>query len=168
MVRLALALACALGLSSVVYARTGDTLAGTVSVVDGDTLDLHGQRIRLWGVDAPESRQLCRVDGQPWRCGQAAALALSDHIGRRVVHCEELDTDRWKRIVARCRVAGDDLGAWLVGQGLALAFVRYSEDYVADEARARAGRRGIWKGTFAPPWEWRRDRNAPMITAAAG
>ena len=167
MVRLVLALACTLGLSSIAHARTGDTVAGTVSVVDGDTLDLHGQRIRLWGIDAPESWQLCSVDGKPWRCGQAAALALSDRIGRGTVRCEERDVDRWKRIVARCRIGSDDLGAWLVGQGLALAFVRYSEDYVAEEAEARAARRGIWRGAFSPPWEWRRDRNAPMITAAA-
>ncbi len=80
-----------------------------------------GQRIRLHGIDAPESRQLCRLDGKPWQCGKDAANALADKIARRAVTCEDLGRDRYKRIIARCTVAGEDMGAWMVSEGLALA-----------------------------------------------
>src|SRR4029453_9677723 len=73
---------------------------GRASVIDGDTIEIHGQRIRLFGIDAPESRQTCEANGQTYRCGQQAALSLADHVGQRTVACEERDTDRYGRIVA--------------------------------------------------------------------
>jgi endonuclease YncB( thermonuclease family) len=133
-------------------------VAGVVSVIDGDTIEVHGQRIRLHGIDAPESRQLCRLDGKPWQCGKDAANVLADKIDRRPVMCEDLGRDRYKRIIARCTVAGEDMGAWMVSQGLALAYRRYSVDYVHEEADAQAARRGIWASEFVPPWEWRRGK----------
>jgi endonuclease YncB( thermonuclease family) len=69
-------------------------ITGTASVIDGDTIDIHGQRIRLHGIDAPESRQTCVADGEVWRCGQQAALALFDFIGRSPVACQEQGEDR--------------------------------------------------------------------------
>ncbi len=81
--------------------------AGTASVIDGDTIEIQGQRIRLHGIDAPESRQLCRLDGKPWQCGKDAANALAEKIARRPVTCEDLARDRYKRIIGRCTVAGD-------------------------------------------------------------
>jgi len=151
-----LAVAVALGLLSLPVARPdGPVLAGTASVIDGDTIEIHGQRIRLHAIDAPEARQTCTRDGAPWRCGQAAALALSDRIGRRPVRCEQTDIDRYRRIVARCSVGGVDLGGWLVGQGLAVAYRQYGRDYVAVETEARAARRGMWAGAFVMPWDWR-------------
>lgn len=156
----ALALAVALGLLSLPAADpTGPVLAGTASVIDGDTIEIHGQRIRLHAIDAPEARQTCTREGAPWRCGQAAALALSERIGRRPVRCEQTDIDRYRRIVARCSVGGVDLGGWLVGRGLAVAYRRYGRDYVAAEAEARESRRGIWAGRFAMPWDWRASRS---------
>ncbi len=133
-------------------------VAGVASVIDGDTLEIHGQRIRLHGIDAPESGQLCRLDGKPWQCGKDAANALADKIARRPVTCEDLGRDRYKRIIARCTVAGEDMGAWMVSRGLALAYRRYSLDYVDDEVDARAARRGIWASQFVKPWEWRRGK----------
>ncbi len=133
-------------------------VAGIASVIDGDTIEVHGQRIRLHGIDAPESRQLCLSDGKPWRCGKDAANALADKIARRPVTCEDLGRDRYNRIIGRCIVAGEDINAWMVSQGLALAYRRYSLDYVDEEADARAARRGIWAGEFVKPWEWRRGK----------
>ena len=130
-------------------------IVGRASVVDGDTLEIHAQRIRLHGIDAPESAQLCTIGGKPYRCGQRAALALADHIGARTVRCEERDVDRYQRVVAVCSVAGEDLGAWMVRQAWALAFRRYSLDYLDDEREAREARRGMWAGEFTTPWEWR-------------
>ncbi len=132
--------------------------AGVASVIDGDTIEVHGQRIRLRGIDAPESRQLCRLDGKPWQCGKDAANALADKIARRSVTCEDLGRDRYKRIVGRCTVAGEDLEKWMVANGWALAYRRYSEDYVDEEADAQAARRGIWAGEFVKPWKWRRGK----------
>ena len=133
-------------------------LIGQVSVVDGDTLELHGQRIRIFGIDAPESSQLCEAKtGKPWRCGAAAANALSTFIASRPVECMPRDRDRYQRVVAQCQVAGMDIGAWLVGSGWALAFRRYSTDYVLAETRAAQGRRGIHDSYFVAPWDYRRD-----------
>ncbi len=82
-------------------------MAGTASVIDGDTIEVHGQRIRLHGIDAPESRQLCFIDGKLWPWGKDAANALADKIARRPVTCENLGRDRYKRIIGRCTVAGE-------------------------------------------------------------
>ncbi len=118
-------------------------MAGTASVIDGDTIEVHGQRIRLHGIDAPESRQLCRLAGEPWRCGKDAANALADKIARRLVTCEDLGRERYKRIIARCAVAGEDLEKWMVANGWALAHRRHTLDYVDEEAGAQAARRGL-------------------------
>jgi endonuclease YncB( thermonuclease family) len=96
-------------------------VTGQASVIDGDTLEIHGQRIRLHGIDAPESGQLCHIGGKRWRCGKVAANVLAGLISRRRVTCQERDRDRCGRVVAVCRVQGENLGAWLVGNGLASA-----------------------------------------------
>jgi endonuclease YncB( thermonuclease family) len=140
-------------------AVAAETIAGTASVIDGDTLEVQGKRIRLHGIDAPESAQLCQdAAGKDWRCGQRAALALSDRIARRPVSCEVKDTDRYGRSVAACSAGGESLNAWMVANGWAMAYRQYSKDYVDAEATARAGRAGIWAGTFQPPWDWRKDK----------
>ncbi len=72
--------------------------------------------------------------------------------------CEDLGRDRYDRIIAKCTVAGEDLGEWMVAQGWALAYRRYSLDYVDEETEARAARHGIWAGEFVRPWEWRRGK----------
>ncbi len=131
-------------------------IAGVASITDGDTLEIHGERIRLYGIDAPESRQLCTLDGKPWMCGKDAANALADWIGRRPATCEELDRDRYDRIVARCTVAGEDLGEWLVSRGWAVAYYQYSYEYERAEHHAKTRRLGIWASEFELPWEWRR------------
>jgi endonuclease YncB( thermonuclease family) len=150
----AIPLVALVGCAGAAHADVG----GRASVIDGDTLEVHGERVRLFGIDAPESRQLCTVAGQPYRCGQQAALALADYLAQRTVRSEERDRDRYGRIVAVCFVGEEDVQAWLVEQGWALAFRRYSTDYVGEEDAARAARRGIWRGTFEAPWEWRAAR----------
>src|SRR5258707_11970865 len=104
-----------------------DDLAGQVSVIDGDTLEIHGTRIRLWGIDAPESSQLCRgEDSLQYRCGAKAANDLDAFIARRPVGCIPISLDRYGRTVALCSVGGVDLGEWLVSNGLALDWPQYS------------------------------------------
>lgn len=135
-----------------------DPIAGRASVIDGDTIEIHGERIRLEGIDAPESRQICTDSstGEQIRCGQRAAIWLSEWIGAKPVTCTEAGRDRYNRMLAHCTVAGHDIGAAMVSAGWALAYVRYSAEYVDQEARARDAKAGIWQWEFTPPWEWRR------------
>ncbi len=131
-------------------------ISGPAVVVDADTIAVRTTRIRLSGIDAPESGQTCRAAGQSWPCGEQATEALTDRIGDQAVQCEERDRDSFGRIVAVCQLAGQDLNAWLVAQGWAMAYRQFSEAYVAEEAAAAAAGRGIWRGQFVAPWEWRR------------
>ncbi len=161
-----LVVACIGLLAAAFSPATYAQLSGPASVTDGDTLKVSGHRVRLHGIDAPESAQTCRAEGKPWSCGTAAATALRKRLARRPVACKERDRDSYGRIVAVCRVAGEDVNAWMVSQGWALAYRKYSPDYVPQERGAKAARRGLWRGAFVPPWDWRRgDRlQGPVLT----
>ncbi|OYW61974.1 MAG: hypothetical protein B7Z30_00560 [Rhizobiales bacterium 12-68-15] len=139
-------------------ALAAEPVVGRATVIDGDTLEIHGERIRIDGIDAPESRQTChdRATEEDVRCGQHAALWLSDLIGAQTVTCQEAGRDRYKRMLAHCEVAGQDVGAAMVEAGWALAYVRYSREYEAQEERARNAKAGIWQWKFVAPWDWRR------------
>ena len=142
-------------------------LSGRARVIDGDTIELGTARVRLFGIDAPESAQSCLARGQRWPCGGEATRALAKRIGSRAVMCEERDRDRYGRIVAVCRVEGEDVNAWMAARGWAFAYRKYSTSYVAEEAAARAAQRGIWQGDVVAPWDWRRgERLAGGRTAA--
>src|ERR1700738_1069821 len=104
-----------------------DDLTGQASIIDGDTLEVRGTRVRLWGIDAPESDQLCRNQGsEHYRCGQKAANDLDAFIEHRPVECVEVDRDQYKRAVAVCTVAGVDLAEWLVKNGGAVDWAHKS------------------------------------------
>lgn len=134
------------------------TISGTASVIDGDTIEIHGQRIRISAIDAIESRQPCILaGGNHWNCGRDAAFALSDKIGRAPLACEVKDIDRYGRSVAVCGLDGEDIGAWMVENGWAVAYRRYGTEYVAAEGRARAAGLGIWRSEFQMPWDWRKE-----------
>lgn len=128
---------------------------GRATVIDGDTLEVAGVRVRLWGIDAPESRQTCLRAEIAYPCGHLATLHLRALVGGQEVTCAPRTRDRYGRTVALCRVEARDLGAAMVRAGWALAFVRYSRDYLGEENEARLGRLGQWAGSFTPPWEWR-------------
>jgi endonuclease YncB( thermonuclease family) len=134
-----------------------DDLIGQASVVDGDTLEIHGTRIRLWGIDAPESSQLCRnEESDQYRCGAVSANSLDQFIAGRPVNCSPISLDRYGRTVARCAVGEADLGQWLVSNGLALDWPQYSKGRYGDAQRsAEQGGVGIWKGTYVEPWLYR-------------
>lgn len=134
-------------------------VAGVAVVVDGDTLVIGETRVRLEGIDAPESAQTCqrRWFGS-WACGAAATAHLARLIGDRPVSCAPRGYDKYGRTLATCFADGRDLNAMMVRQGYAWAFVRYSTTYVREEAQARAEALGIWQGEATPAWEFRAGR----------
>ena len=133
------------------------TITGQASVIDGDSLEIHGQRIRLSGVDAPESDQLCRGDDSlQYRCGTKAANELALLIAGMPVSCKGVDVDRYKRVVAVCSVGGQDIGERLVRAGLALDWPRYSKGkYAGAQKEAERAGRGVWAGSYVVPWDYR-------------
>ena len=139
------------------------TVTGRASVTDGDTLEIRDVDIRLHGIDAPESAQTCIAGGQRWPCGRRSANALAAKIDRGTVRCEGRDRDRYGRLIAVCYAGGTDLNAWLVRNGWALAYRRYSRDYVPEERQAQAEGAGIWRGEFVAPWEWRRGQRLGAV-----
>jgi endonuclease YncB( thermonuclease family) len=132
------------------------TFTGIPKITDGDTIRIGNTRIRLHGIDAPETKQTCTADGKVWRCGWEATNALANIVGRHWVTCSKRDVDRYVRVVAVCRAGPIELGAWMVSEGLAVAYRRYSMDYVRDEDEARKAGRGVWRGKFVMPWVWRK------------
>ncbi len=151
------ALAAAMLAAGLALPASAETISGQARVVDGDTLAVAGQRVRLRGIDAPETRQTCRRNGRRWACGKAATRAMRRLIGRNPVRCEVSGRDRYGRAIAACFAAGRDLQQELVRQGLALAYRRYSTRYAPEEDAARAERIGLWSGEFTKPWRWRRE-----------
>lgn len=150
---------------SAMAAQSDNAWTGQVSVIDGDTLGMGKQRFRLHGIDAPESGQPCKHSKRgTWRCGQQAALALADKIGRSHVTCRETDKDRYGRIVAICAQGSQDLNQWMVRSGWAVEYLKYSRDYAADEAAAKQANRSIWSGEFVSPSAWRRGERLDAST----
>ncbi|MFZ1682210.1 MAG: thermonuclease family protein [Rhizobiaceae bacterium] len=124
---------------------------GAVTLADGDSLVLAGERVRLRGLDAPEFGQSCRRDGQDYACGRSARAELARLIGKSAVTCTGWERDKYNRLLARCTAGGIDLNRALVKNGWAVSY----GDYAAEEADARAARRGLWAGEFDRPSAWR-------------
>jgi endonuclease YncB( thermonuclease family) len=135
-------------------------IVGKAWVIDGDTVDISWPRgrarVRLLGIDAPESGQSCTDSlKREWPCGHAATRALVERIAGQSLGCESAGLDRYRRVLATCRLPdGSDVNAWLVREGWALAY-GFTTPYRSEEAEAKAARRGIWSGTFVAPWDWR-------------
>jgi endonuclease YncB( thermonuclease family) len=149
----------AVAIAALVWRRgeaVGPLIAGHVVVVDGDSLSIGNKSVRLAGIDAPELGQSCtRPDNTEWGCGLEAKRELARRIGDDPVSCRQIEIDPYDRIIAICTAAnGSDLAAEMVRSGYALADARDGL-YLQDEAPARTARKGMWSGSFRPPWEWR-------------
>ena len=131
-------------------------ISGTARIIDGDTIDVGDVRIRLEGIDAPEKGQRCaRRWFGTWGCGEMAIKQLNRMLAGRTVSCEARGHDKYGRVLGVCSVDGDDINARLVRDGLAWAFVKYSQRYVREEAEARASKRGVFATVNQPPWDYR-------------
>jgi len=147
----AFALVVAIG-AAAEWLQRKEVLVGAARVVDGDTLALRGDRVRLIGMDAPELAQTCERKGKSWPCGATARVALVEMLQRGDLFCTSSSRDGYGRRLARCTVGGVDLGERMVRLGLAVAT---DGSYAAAEAEARAARHGLWAGPFQPPKEYR-------------
>lgn len=127
-------------------------LDGPVRIVDGDSLEVGGERVRLEGIDAPELDQRCGLAAKDWACGTSARAALRKAVGRDAVTCRPVGTDRYGRSVSVCEAGGRDLGAAMVGEGLAVAT---GFAYAREQEEARRAKRGLWSGPFEEPASWR-------------
>lgn len=146
-------IAAALGVTAVVTVALSDVhlaFSGYVEyVTDGDTLRMNGQRIRLWGIDAPEMSQ---------PLGLQAKLKLSAFVGDQRILCHDKGQDRYKRMVAQCFLNGTDIGSWMVSQGYALDYTKYSGGfYRKQEDEARSERLGMHAGSYVAPEQWRQE-----------
>jgi endonuclease YncB( thermonuclease family) len=148
-------------------AQTASIISGTAIVTDGDTIKISNSKIRIHGIDAPESKQTCKLPDETIRCGALATEAMKKLVNGNKVNCQQTDTDRYGRVVAICRANGVDVGQRLVQTGWAVAYRRYSTRYVADEDAARAGKLGMWQGEFVKPWDWRRGVRLQLSSAAS-
>jgi len=146
----------ALALLAIVLGAQGEGLDGAAHVVDGDSLVVAGQKVRLYGIDAPEWNQICQRDGADWLAGRAAAAWLRRQAEGQTVHCVVEDEDRrYQRRVATCFLGKTELNRAIIQAGWAFAYRRYSDRYRADETAARAARRGVWQGVCDFPEAWR-------------
>ncbi|MHA6686898.1 thermonuclease family protein [Mesorhizobium sp. A556] len=152
---------------------SGPSLTGRATVIDGDTIEIAGQRIRFNGIDAPESSQRCQnAAGKAYACGRKAAKALDEFLAvSRPVTCQFVEWDQYGRFVGNCvRADGRSVQEWVVANGHALDWPRYSNGaFAAQEAPAKISRLGVWQGEFQKPWEWRvaqRRQSEPAAVAA--
>lgn len=146
------------------------SLTGTARVIDGDTILVRGERLRLHGIDAPEMDQMYLLGGKWLPSGIIAASVLETLTAGIILRCEAVERDRYDRLIVKCYSSnGIDICQRLVSAGWALAYRRYSMDYVQAEQQARVAKRGLWKGRFMKPWSWRQmnARRAETLAVAA-
>ena len=127
-------------------------------VVDGDTIQLNGEKIRFTGIDTPELKQTCLKEGVKDLCGVKAKQILNDKIGKNDVECISEGKDQYKRTLAECFVNNESLSSYLVRSGYAFAYRRYSKKFVPDEDFARINKIGMWSMEFDYPWDYRKSK----------
>ncbi len=138
---------------------------GIPKVVDGDTIHIKSFKIRLEGIDAPEMKQICKKPflqtmffnfQRDYYCGQTSKKKLAQKIGNKPIKCILLGKDRYKRYLAKCLKGNINLNRWMVRNGYAVAYRKYSKLYIPDENFAKEEKLGLWKGTFIQPEKWRK------------
>ena len=139
-------------------------ISGFAKVVDGDTIKINSKKIRLYGIDAPEKKQKCKKTyltisfmsfTKDYMCGEVSTQKLIKKINKQKLNCNILDVDRYKRLIGECFKRNINLNSWMVSNGYAVAYRKYSKKYVSDEINAKNNKLGIWQGKFEMPWDYR-------------
>ena len=133
-----------------------DVKSSEIKVIDGDTIHLKNEKIRFSGIDTPEIKQICYKNNEVIKCGIQAKQLLINKIGKNKVRCVKEGVDRYKRILAECFVNNISLSSYLVKEGYAFAYRKYSKKFVPDENYARLNNLGMWSMKFEYPWDWRK------------
>ena len=140
-------------------------ISGFAKVVDGDTIKINSKKIRLYGIDAPEKKQKCKKTyltisfmsfTKDYMCGEVSTEKLIKKINKQKLNCNILDVDRYKRLIGECFKRNINLNSWMVSNGYAVVYRKYSKKYVSDEINAKNNKLGIWQGKFEMPWDYRR------------
>ena len=143
------------------------SVTGYAKVIDGDTIKIDAFKIRLDGIDAPEKKQKCKrpyftififTFYEDYSCGQKSTEALIKKINNQTITCKISDTDYFKRLIGECYKRKINLNSWLVKNGHAVAFRKFSKKYVSDETLAKHKKKGIWQGKFEMPWDYRKSK----------
>ena len=149
-----------------VEAQEVKLISGVAKVIDGDTIRIKNKKIRLFGIDAPEKKQKCR---KPWLtisfltfnkdylCGEISTLKLKNKINDKFITCKSINLDKYKRFIAECFKNKTNINKWMVRNGYAVAYKKYSKKYLASENFAKDDKLGLWIGSFQMPWEWRKE-----------
>ena len=132
------------------------TIEGKSKIIDGDTIHVKNNKIRLHGIDAPETKQTCKIDKENWYCGKQSTIELKKLINNEQVKCITNDVDIYNRYVAICSVNEININQWMVKNGWAIAYRYYSRDYIVEEKFARNNKLGIWKSEFMQPYLYRK------------
>ena len=138
-------------ISSALYAQN-------IKILDGDTIHIEKVKYRFHGIDAPEISQICKVNNKNIKCGELSKQKLIEKIGNKKVNCKKVAIDRYKRVVAECYVNDESLSKYLVKNGYAFAYRRYSKKFVEDENFAKKNKLGLWSMDFQYPWDFRRKK----------
>ena len=133
-------------------------IEGKAKVIDGDTINIENNKIRLYGIDAPEKDQTCRYEDLEWNCGIKSKIFLTELIDNKNLYCEVNDIDRYKRYVAICFLNNLNLNKTMVRSGWSIAYRYYSTQYIKDEEIAKKNKLGIWKGEFEEPYIFRKNK----------
>ena len=140
-------------------------ITGFAKIIDGDTIKIGNKKIRLHGIDAPEKKQTCKKPyltinvfsfTKSYLCGQVSTNKLTKKINNQIIKCKIKDVDRYKRLIGECYKRNENLNSWLVSNGYAVAYRKYSKKYISDEINAKNNKLGIWQGKFEMPWNFRR------------
>ena len=140
-------------------------ISGYAKIIDGDTIKINSKNIRLHGIDAPEKKQVCKKPyitivffsfSKNYLCGQVSTDKLTKKINNQIIKCKIKNVDRYNRLIGECYKNNENLNSWLVSNGYAVAYRKYSKKYILNEINAKDNKLGIWQGKFEMPWNFRR------------
>ncbi len=148
-----------------VKSKEVEIISGIAEVVDGDTIKINKKKIRLFGIDAPEKKQLCKKIflsisfislNKNYPCGKISTERLKKRINNKLISCKSSGRDRYKRYIAECFEGKKNINAFMVLNGYAVAYRKYSSKFISYENTAKKEKLGLWAGSFEMPWEYRK------------